>query len=350
MTIPNFKRRQALVHLAALGALPVVYALSAEAQAQPVEPDWNKVIEAAKQEKKLVFYHATLGSPVQPMIIKAFEAKYGIEVEDLNARASEIRERIRTEQSSGRFLGDVAMNGHTTMSLQDGEGTFDAIGQIPNRAKLVASFPSNDNLLPVHVQTYGILVNSRLVKPSDMPRSWKDLLDARFKGKILSDDFRALGGGGVFFSVTEQKFGRAYHEALAANAPVFSREIVNDEMRVARGEYSIYIPELASYALLRKGLPVQYIVPIEGLPYVQFDIAKLKNAPHPNAARLFVNYFLEQESQLLLANAGLVPVVAGVIEKTNADVRPVIDVKLLGTTDPKTENEMLDLAKSIYKS
>jgi iron(III) transport system substrate-binding protein len=354
MSMPSTARRRALARLARLGALPLAgsFASLARAQTPAAIPavDWDKVVAAAKKEGKVVFYHATLGSTLQPRIIKSFQAKYDIEVQDLNARASEIRERIRTEQSSGRFLGDVAMNGHTTMALQEADGNFDPPGAMPNRAKLIPSFTSTATLLPVHVQTYGILVNSRLIKPADAPRSWKDLLDPRYKGKILSDDMRALGGGSVFFFVMQEKFGRAYHEALAANMPVFSRELINDEMRVARGEYAIYIPELTNYAILMKDLPVQYIVPSEGVPFVQFDMAMLKNAPHPNAGRLFLNHFLEQESQLILSNAGLVPVIAGVTEKTEPAARAVVDVKLLGTSDVKTQNEMLDLAKTIYKS
>ena len=350
MTVKPISRRTLLRRLALLGSAALGSQMLPRARAQTPSPDaWAKVIDAAKKEGTLVFYHATLGSTLQPQIMKAFEAKYGIKVEDLNARASEIRERIRTEQSSGRFLGDVTMNGLTTMTLQDQDGTFDPVGPIPNRALLVDTLPATNTMLPVHVQTYGILVNSRLVKPAEEPKSWKDLLDPRYKGKILSDDFRALGGGSVFFYVAEEKFGRAYHEALARNMPVFSREIVNDEMRVARGEYALYIPELTNYAVLMKDLPVHYILPTEGAPYVQFDIAMLKNAPHPNAARLFINYFLEQESQLILSNAGLVPVIKGVTAKTDPKARALVEVKLLGTTDAKHQNDMLDLAKTIYK-
>ena len=339
------------IGLVGLFALLCVQPIAAGAQAPAGASDaeWARVIEAAKKEGTVVFYFAAQGSPLQPKIIKAFEAKYGIQVQGLNGRASEIRERIRTEQSSGRFLGDVTMNGHTTLSLMDEDQSFAPIGDIPNRANLVDKFARSANLTPVHVQTYGILVNTKLVKPEDEPKSWKDLLNPRWKGKILSDDVRALGGGSVLFFTTEEAFGRQYNEALAAQAPVFSRDIANDEKRTARGEYPIYIPELTSYAIQLTGLPIHFVVPTEGVPYVLYDLAVLKNPPHPNAARLLINYFLETESQLILANGGLVPVMKGVIEKTDPDIRRVVDVKLLGTTDPKRQNEMLDLAKSIYK-
>ena len=64
----------------------------------------------------------------------AFEAKYGIRFEVLEARASELRERIRTEQAAGKVLGDVSHNGSTTTALQLAEGTFQPYGALPNGA------------------------------------------------------------------------------------------------------------------------------------------------------------------------------------------------------------------------
>ena len=70
--------------------------------------------------------------------------------------------------------------------------------------------------VPIYVIHYGILVNTEMVKPAEEPKGWPDLLDPRWKGKILSDDMRALGGGAVFFMVTVQKFGKEFQERLAA--------------------------------------------------------------------------------------------------------------------------------------
>ena len=73
--------------------------------------------------------------------------------------------------------------------------------------------------------SYCLLVNRNLVKPADEPKSWKDILDPKWTGKILSDDYRALGGGAVFFVVMHDTFGKEFHEKLAAQKPVFSRDI-----------------------------------------------------------------------------------------------------------------------------
>jgi iron(III) transport system substrate-binding protein len=118
---------------------------------------------------------------------------------------------------------------------------------------------------------------------------------------------------------------------------------------VARGEYAIYIPFTVPDIVDLKGLPVKAIVPTEGSPYVRFDGAIFKGAPHPNAARLFLDFLLSDEGQLLYANLGFVPVVGGLESKISAEARAISQVKLLGTTDPKLQDDMLKLAKAVYK-
>jgi len=330
-----------------LGGLAAGAAFARSAAAQDVE--WQKVVDAAKKEGKLVIYTASIGSPFHKTIFKAFEAKYDIKIELLEARASEVRERVRVEQSAGRFLGDLHHNGSTTTWLMQRDGNFQPSGEVPNVKNIEPPYTADDIKIPAEVISYGLLVNRNLVKPADEPKSWKDILDPRWAGKILSDDYRALGGGAVFFVVMQNTFGREYHEKLAAQKPVFSRDLQNSERRTARGEYPLYLPLNLQDLNNLKGLPVKALVPAEGRPYVRFDISTLKNAPHPNAARLFMNHYLEPNSQLVLANAGYNPVIKGVVEKTIEEIRPLLATKAMGTTIPEKQDEMLALAKQIYK-
>ncbi len=330
----------------ALGLLAAGTALSQTAWAQD---DWANVADAAKKEGKLVIYTASIGSPSLKAVTKAFEQKHGISVELLEARASEVRERVRVEQSAGRFLGDVHHNGSTTTWLMTRDGNFQPHGPIPNIKNIVPPYEADDIRIPAEVISYALLINRNLVKPADEPKSWKDILDPRWTAKILSDDYRALGGGAVFFVVMYDTFGKEFLEKLATQKPVFSRDIQNSERRVARGEYPLYLPfGLQDYNTL-KGLPVKPIMPVEGRPYVRFDLAMLKEAPHPNAARLFMNFYLEPEQQIVYANAGYNPVVKGVIEKAIEELRPLLAAKALGTTVPERQDAMLELAKQIFK-
>lgn len=331
------------------GVFAVLLILTAAPVAAQAPADWSKVIEAAKKEGKVTLYTSTVGGASHAAIMKSFERKYGITVELLDVRASELRERVRTEQATGRFLGDLTQNGATTLFRQEQEGVLQPHGGVPSFGTLRPPFKGTDVRVPAYVLGYGILVNTNLVKAADEPKSWKDLIDPKWKGKILSDDMRALGGGHILFYATHDALGRGFHDGLAAQGPLFSRDIGNDERRVARGEYPLRIPQLFSNYVQMKGLPVKLVVPVEGAPYVQFDMAILRNAPHPNAARLLMEHYLSAEAQSIYANAALIPVVSGVSEKASEEVRALAGAKLMGSSKPEGQDAMLDLAKQIYK-
>jgi iron(III) transport system substrate-binding protein len=330
-----------------IAAIMLLCATSLCAMAQ--DADDPALVAAAKAEGKVTFYTSFLGAPFHIAAIKSFEKKYGIPVELLDVRASELRERLRTEQAAGRFIGDVIQNGAATMIRSQRDGELQPHGGIANTKRLSPQQPATDVLVPSYILAYGVLLNTAKVKGEAEPKSWKDLLDPAWKGKILCDDVRALGGGQVMFSVLEDAFGRTYHEKLAAQQPVFSRDVGNDERRVARGEYPMRIPQLFSNTTVLKGLPVKLVIPEEGAPYIRFDMALIRNAPHPNAARLFINHYLSDEVQLIYANAGLIPVVSNLKGPIKDEMRSMIGAKLLGTTNVDTQDAMLALATEIYK-
>jgi iron(III) transport system substrate-binding protein len=312
--------------------------------------DWDKVVAAAKAEGGLVLYTALVGAPSTKAIAKAFEAKYGIPVQVLEARASELRERIRTEQSAGRYLGDVMFNSENQVIILGAEDKSVVPHEpVPNAAGLVEPFRDDGLKAPVMTINYGLLVNSRLVPPGEEPKSWRDLTDPKWTGRILSDDMRAVGGGYVAFFVTEEKFGKAYHEALATQGIQFTREMREAARRVARGEMAIYMPFILGDIQSLKGLPVRTVVPAEGAPYVLYTTAAMKGAPHPNAARLYIDFAMSDEVERIFAQDGFGIVRRGVLEKVTPEARAIAAVKLMGGSDPVRQNEMLDLARSIYK-
>ncbi len=311
---------------------------------------WDDVITAAKAEGGLVLYTALLGAPSTKAIAKAFEAKYGIPVQVLEARASELRERIRTEQAAGRFLGDVMFNSENQALIMSAEDKSIVPHQpVPNAAALTEPFRDDGRKSPVMTINYALLVNNRLVPLGEEPKSWRDLTEPKWRGRILSDDMRAVGGGYVLFYVTEEKLGKAYHEALATQDIQFTREQREAARRVARGEKDIYMPfNLGDLQSLR-GLPVRTVMPAEGAPYVLYAAAAMKGAPHPNAARLYIDFTMSAEVQKIFAQDGYGIVRREVLDQVTPEARAIADVKLMGGSDPAKQNEMLDLARGIHK-
>ncbi len=309
------------------------------------------LVEAAKKEGRVAWYTSYVSPELHAAVKKNFEAKYGIAVDLLNVRASELEERLRTEQSAGRFIGDVIQHGQASITRLFRAGNVQEHGDVPNAANMIDGQQAEPWEIGSLITGYAIMVNSNLVKPEDEPKSWRDLLDPKWKGKILADDMRALGGGFAVFSATmmHPDMGEAFHRALAKQDVVFTRDVGQSERRVARGEYPIWMPQVSVNVQGLKGLPVRVIVPREGIAYVRLDNGMLKNAPHPNAARLFMNYYVSEENQTLVGSMGLVPVTKGVAEKIPADRRVMENAKLMGTIRVETQAQWLTLASEIYK-
>jgi iron(III) transport system substrate-binding protein len=333
-----------LFALALASALCLVGA--AKAQEAPAA-----LVEAAKKEGRVVWYTSYVSPQLHDLVKKNFEKKYGIPVDLLNVRASELEERLRTEQSAGRFMADVIQHGQASITRLFRAGQVQEYGDVPNAANMIEGQPAEKWEMGSLITGYAMMVNSNMVTAAEEPRSWRDLLDPKWKGKILADDMRALGGGfAVFAAIMDQpEFGEDFHRALAKQELVFTRDVGQSERRVARGEYPIWIPQISVNVQGLKGLPVRVITPKEGVAYVRLDHGMLKNAPHPNAARLFMNYYISEENQLMVASMGLLSVTKGVQEKVPPEKRVMEGAKLMGTIHVETQAKYLTLASEIYK-
>jgi spermidine/putrescine-binding protein len=135
----------------------------------------------------VVFYNGQTGWPEPIAAAKSFEAKYGIKVEMLEVRSVELMERIRTEVTNNKVGGDITLMGSTGTAPLAQAGLLQPHGAIPNQAKAVLK-PWVPEEIPVFVINYGVAINTRLVPPGQEPKSWKDLADPKWKGKILSDE------------------------------------------------------------------------------------------------------------------------------------------------------------------
>jgi len=326
-------------------------AWSAPVAAQ-ANPDWDKVIAAAKTEGMVTFYTGLPGNPSTKKIGDAFEKKYGIRLNALEMRAVELRERIRTEHANNRVLVDVVHTAATqSRQMANEDGTIGQYGELPNgnriRKDLQANWPQREFYIPTFLLNYGILVNTSLAP--DPPKSYQDLLDPKWKGKILADDFRAPGGGSTFFQVTYAAFGREYHDKMVTQNIAFTHDQREAERRVARGEYAMYLPFLLNYLPSLKGLPVKAVVPQEGLQYLPYVSIVTKGAPHPNAARLLIDFMLSDEGQSIYASEGLFPVVDGLNDKIPPELASLAEAKLFGTSVLERIPPMLAAAKEIYK-
>jgi iron(III) transport system substrate-binding protein len=311
------------------------------------EPLSDERIAAAKAEGKLVWYSSIISAPETREVIKLFEARYGIKVDLLESLPPATAERIRTEVAVGRRIGDITMTGTTAMYQLKQAGALQPHGEIPNLARLVIK-PNVPEEVPAYAFTFSILINTDMVPPDQEPKSWRDLLDPKWKGKILSADLSAPGAGTTFYDVMKRAYGIEYHQALAKQDIVISQDLRQNQRRVAQGEFAIYLNEIVSSSNRPAGLPYKMIVPEEGVYYTAVTLAVIKGAPHPAAADLFLNFMLEPEAQLVYARAGMPVAVEGLQEQTPPDRRWSVFAKLMGQQNLEGQDERAREAKKIY--
>jgi iron(III) transport system substrate-binding protein len=332
-----------------LGAL-----LAAAPVAAQTGAEWEKTIAAAKAEGTVTLYTGLIGSPTSATIAKEFTKQYGIKVEVLEVRATELRERLRAESVSGRHLADVMnTSNNQTRQLFAEDGTVQPFGGVPNQGRLRQAMTDAAKAPEIQVPIFGIyyaiLANTKLVGAGDMPKSWQDLLDPKWKGKILADDARAVGGGHTFFVATYDRFGVDFHRRLATQDVQFTRDMREAEHRVARGEFAFYIPFGVTNAAPLKGLPVRLVIPDEGATFTLYTASMVKDAPHPNAARLLISFMISDAGQRVYAKEGFGMVVDGLDDAIPPEFRDIASPKLLGSSDFATDPAMYALAKEIYK-
>jgi len=340
MNIFRFTRSIGVALAVAAGAT----AMPALAQA-PLSGD--ALVAAAKKEGKVVFYNGTTIN-ISRAVTKLFEQKYGIEVITVEGTVSAIRERVRTELASGRTIGDVRLSGVTTGAQEKAANFYVPHGDLANLAKLRSDLSKDDTLVPVTVSRYVLMVNTSLVKPQDEPKSWFDVLDPKWRGKIISPDPRSGGSGQVTYVVLYDKYGRDFLDKLALQKPVFGNDPRVIQKQVAQGEYPLMVPlTLAEFPSL-EGLPVKPIEPKEGPAYVTTVLAALKNGPNPNAARLFMNFYLSDEAQEQVSAYGSESVTGVISDKLPAYMKPLMQKPFLGTADPFKLDEMVKLFEGVF--
>ena len=306
-------------------------------------------LKAAREERNINYYGAPdLGLTLEP-VFKRFQERYGVEVVFTGARGRENYDRILSEQTAGRYVADIMSTGATSMNSLKWKGALVSYPP-PDLKHIPVEFHDRDHaLIPVYINIYGILIHTGSVKRDEEPKSWTDLLDPRWKGKILLDDPRGAGGGNFWFVVLYRTLGRSYFEALAKQEPQFRPQYLENEKALARGEYPIYLPALAGSVARLKGAPVKWIAPSDGSTYALISQAVVKNAPHPNSARLWANFQIGPQAQRALAEGGNTPLRSDV-----AVPYPELSLKgkkLLGTPteeDLKQGPKFTRLAEEIF--
>ncbi len=255
-----------------------------------------------KPEGSVVVYSAADADMVNT-VVAAFEKKYpGIKVSTVVAGTGEIIKRIEAEKE--RPLGDVGWS-FGPEAIGDKKGLFE-----PYLSKEAGGFfpgqvPADRVWTPFTTMPYVIMYNKKLVSEVEKPKAWKDVLDARWKGKVAYADASKSGSSYTLLVTWLTIYGKTetgwkFVEDLLRQCKVLPKSSMTYQ-GVANGEYPIGLTfEQAAFDYLKGGAPIGLIYPSEGTAITLDGSAIMKNAPHPNAARLFLDFTVSKEMQELM--------------------------------------------------
>ncbi|MBI4286990.1 MAG: extracellular solute-binding protein [Chloroflexi bacterium] len=273
---------------------------------------WQKLIEAARKEGKLVMYSFSFTGDVGVQLAAAFKQQYGISMEIVTGPGAQMIERIKVEQRTGQVLADVMEGSNTNASLAQQDGLSENYGELPVlREKDVWLIPP-DTDPGRHIIYYSPLltgpwINSNLVKKDEAPRSWRQLLEPRWQGKLIASDPDITPSPNVFFVMLRKHLGfdDKYFAELGKQKLALVPTAWQAPSALARGEAQLLIasPVLNVTPLLQEKAPVLPIDMEEGLFGRSQALNIIKNGPHPNASRLFLNWMLTKEGQAVQARA-----------------------------------------------
>jgi iron(III) transport system substrate-binding protein len=327
-------------------AFLVAPALAAPPSPTPVTP---KLIEAATKEGKVVFYSA-IDLKVTQGLAKVFEQKYpGITVQVERTGSERIFQRVAQERANNIFAVDVFDGSDQALFV-----TWKKQGILePYIPTELLKWPADQRdpdgtYASVRFTLMPIAYNTNLVKPDDAPKSFADLLDPKWTGKIVKAHPSYSGGIVTSTFQTVNAIGWGYFEKLGKQKVLQVQSSTEPPKKLALGERAVSADglEYVHIQLKEGGAPIAIVYPTEGTPFVPSCEGIAKNAPHPNAARLFISFLFSRETQQYLVDvAGLRSFHPEVKDKPGRT--PLSQIKLL-PSDPVAQEAATEEIKKKY--
>jgi len=338
----NWNRRQALKASALLAGSLLLWnstageALSAEAFgtvediARYSGPDREeRLLATAKQKGGLTLY-TNAPAPDNMALVSAFERKYGLKVNSWRAGSEEITQRVVTEARANRFVADAVLNNGPGLEALHREGLLQAVAS-----------PYLDNLypsaIPAHKEWAGFCFNvllaaynTNLVSKDELPKSYEDLRDPKWKGRLGIEADDSDWFAGVVQELGEDK-GIALFRDIAATNQLSVRKGHSLLMNlVSAGEVPLALTVFVYTAEQTKkaGAPVDWAVipPLVAMPNA---IAVLKNAPNPAAGILFFDFMLNEAQKSVLPGLDYVVTDRRIPAPLDRDSIKMIDVNAI---------------------
>lgn len=268
----------------------------------------EKILAAAKKEGSLTLY-TTLAANNLRALIGPFEEKYGVKVTIWRAPTEKVMQRTLSEASAGRHEVDAIHFGSPQMEALHREKILQPV-KSPLFGELVAgSVPAHREWAPTILQIYVQAYNTKLIKKEDLPRTYEDLRDPKWKGKLGIESESWPWYATLVQGMGEDKGMKLFRDIVAANGMVAHGSVTLLNNLVASGDVplALTVYQHITQASKNKGMPIDWLA-LKPTIARSNGIGIARHAPHPNAALLFYDYMLSATgAQKAFAGLGYVP-------------------------------------------
>ena len=258
-----------------------------------------ELVAAACSEATVTYYTAQSDRD-ERAIIEPFQQQFGcVKVSVISAVTGRLFERIATEAAAGKTQADVIIITDVALAQQ----LIDRRLVRPWNPPLGGKYPPHAKREGWWYAASGSLMypiyNTELVSAADLPKSWADLLDPKWKGKLASSPITIGGTAWVQYDFMATQLGPDYLKKFAAQEPKLFPSYDPAVLSVARGETLIgIVSALNEYsARTHQGAPVKPLYLPEGTPFTGYPMMLTANAPHPHAGELFADWYLSKAAQ-----------------------------------------------------
>lgn len=266
------------------------------------------LIEAAKKEGEKAIAYGSLETETFEPVKKAFEKKTGLRVEYWRASATKVMDRALSEFRAGKVIYDVVITNRNPMDLMKEAGVF-ARYESPSW-KIFPPDVVDPFFGPAYrYNVFGVLYNTKFVKPADAPKRLEDILQPQYKGKLVISDPTQHTTIVQWLANLHKIMGKEradrFIRGLAAAKPLMVESFLPAVRRAVTGETPIATGFLKWVYMFskREGVPLDYVREPAHLGEGHF-IALSAKAPHPNTGKAFVDFFLGREGISIIAEEG----------------------------------------------
>ena len=279
-------------------------ALFGSAMAQETTP---AMVAAAAKEGKVVWY-TSVDVKVAEAVAKAFRAEYpNIDVEVERSGSERVFQRINQEYQSGIENVDVVNSSDASHFLFWKQQKWLASHTPPDVKRFPPQFKDPEGYYATWRSTLSVMgYNTKLVDDKDVPTGYLDLLDPKWKGKLVKSHPGYSGTSLTGTYAIVKALGWEYLEKLSKQAVQQLQSTTATPKSIASGERAVMVDgnEYNMFIEIQAKSPVRIIYPKEGTPFVTSPTAIFAEAPHPNAARVFQNFLYTAKAQQLVVNEG----------------------------------------------